>query len=235
LPLVVEGRSVSTYWDDGEDARGVLIFFDGNGYGAEAAMRRMLTPARALHLDLVTFDYYDAGQPPPSMARMREIGTALYDAAAHLPTPGAQRIFAGGHSLGATFALALAADRPVAGVVVAAPVTTGVEMVRHQLPLTRLVWLRPDADYAQFDNLALARRVRAPTLVVGSDGDVSLPPPFTRAVADALPAGVRQKQVILHGVAHSEYMARTEFWRDVASFFDLPIDGPLVGYLRPQS
>jgi hypothetical protein len=74
-------RPVSAYWDQSDSAQGVLIFFDGNGYGAEAALRRLLVPTRALHLELIAFNYYDEGQSRPSMAEMRAIGDALFDAA----------------------------------------------------------------------------------------------------------------------------------------------------------
>src|SRR6185437_4312751 len=80
-PLTITGfaRPISAYWDDGRDARGFLIFFNGNGYGAEAALRRMLVPARKLHLDLVVFDYFDEGQPAPTIAETQKLGDALYD------------------------------------------------------------------------------------------------------------------------------------------------------------
>lgn len=229
---IVSKRSVSAYWDDGRAARGVLLFFDGNGYGAESALRRMLVPARALHLDLVVFNYFDQGQAPPSMSEMRAIGDALYDAARGLPPAGDEGVIIGGHSLGATFALMTAVDRPAAGVFLAAPVTTGVAMIRHQLPVSRLIWLRPDSDYRRFDNLALAPLMRAPTLVIGSDGDESLPPNFTSAVYAAVPSGIRKEQVILHAVPHSGYFAVEAFWRSVAAFFGLPARDSLVGYIR---
>lgn len=234
LPLTVGGRPVSAYWDDGAGARGVLLFFNGNGYGAEAAMRRMLIPARALKLDLVVFNYYDAGQPVPSMTEMRAVGQALYAAAAALPTPAARKVYVGGHSLGATFALDLGARDPVAGAFVAAPATTGVAMIHHQLPYSRLAYLRPDGEYAQFDNLKIARRVRSPILVVGSQKDQNLPPAFTDQVFEAIPSGTAKKEVILTDSPHSEYFAREAFWRAVASFFGLPVSDPLVGYLAPS-
>lgn len=231
-PLKLEGApAVSAYWDDGDSARAMLIFFDGNGYGAEAAMRRLLVPARALGLDLVVFNYYDVGSRRPNVAEIRRVGDELFDAATRLPTPAARRIYVGGHSLGATFALMTAIDRPVRGAFVAGPATTGVAMLHHQLPYTRFVWLRPDSDYADFNNLSLAPSVRSPTLVVGSTGDRALPPVFTHALFAALPAG-RKQELILDGVAHSEYFAREEFWRAVSAFFDLPAPGPFVGFIR---
>jgi len=233
LTLDVQGRPVFAYWDDGADARGVLLFFNGNGYGAEAAMRRMLIPARALKLDLLVFNYYDEGQPVPSMTRMRAVAQALYTAAAGLPTPAARRVYTGGHSLGATFALDLAAKDPIAGAFVAAPATTGVQMIHHQLPYSRLAWLRPDAQYAQFDNLTIARGVRAPILLVGSRKDEALPPAFTDAVFAAIPPTTDKKEVLLTDSPHSEYFAKEAFWRAVAAFFGLPAEGRLVGYLRP--
>jgi pimeloyl-ACP methyl ester carboxylesterase len=225
-------RSVSAYWDQGDTARGVLIFFDGNGYGAEAALRRLLVPSRALGLDLIAFNYYDQGQPRPSMAEMRRIGDALYDAASELPTFAGRRIYLGGHSLGATFALATAIDRPASGLFLAAPVTTGVAMVRHQLPFSRLIWLRPDSDYKQFNNLVLAPNVHTRTIVFGSDGDKALPPTFTNAVYRALSNAVAKKEVILPSAQHSEYFAQEQFWREISDFFGLPSTGPFVGYIR---
>lgn len=224
--------SLSVYWDRGDSTRGVLIFFNGNGYGAESALRRLLVPARALGLDLIAFNYYEPGQPRPSMAEMRRIGDALYDAAAALSSPAARHIYLGGHSLGATFAFATAVDRPASGLFVAAPVTTGIAMIRHQLSYARLVSLRPDADYSQFDNLALVPNIQVPTIVFGSTGDRALPPKFTNAVYGALPNGIVKKEVILPNVAHSEYFAQEEFWREVSQFFGLPSSGPFVGYIR---
>jgi pimeloyl-ACP methyl ester carboxylesterase len=232
VPLHINApRPVSAYWDHGDSSRGVLIVFDGNGYGAEAALRRMLIPARALRLDLIAFNYYDQGQRPPSMTEMRAIGDALFDAAAGLPTIAARSIYLGGHSLGATFAFTTAIDRPARGLFVAGPVTTGVAMIRHQLPASRLVWLRPDTDYKQLDNLALAPRVRVPALIVGSSGDDALPPQFTHAVFRALPNDILKREIILSNVAHPEYFAQETFWRDVAEFFALPLMRPIVGYL----
>ena len=223
----------SAYWDDGDGARGVLLFFTGNGYGAESAMRSLLIPARALGLDLVAFNYYDTGRTRPTLTEMRRIGDSLFDAAARLPTPAARRIYIGGHSLGATFALMTAADRQARGVFVAAPVSTGVAMLHHQLWYSRLVWLRPDREYAQFDNVAIAPHVHVPALIVGSTGDRDLPPPFTHEVFAALPDSTK-REVILQGVAHSEYLSREAFWRAVSEFFALPASGPLAGYLRAK-
>jgi pimeloyl-ACP methyl ester carboxylesterase len=138
----------------------------------------------------------------------------------------------GGHSLGATFALATAVDRPASGLFLAAPTTTGVAMIQHQLPYSRLVWLRPDSDYRQFDNLALAPRVRTRTIVFGSDGDKALPPEFTSTVYAALSSEVVKKEVILTHVQHSEYFAQERFWREISDFFDLRSVGPFVGYIR---
>lgn len=233
-PLRTPGApSGSAYWDEGDGARGILLFFTGNGYGADAALRRLLVPARALGLDLVVFNYYDEGEPRPTMADVRRRGDALFDVASSLPTPASRTIYVAGHSLGATFALSTAADRAVSGLILVAPATTGVAMVRHQVPLARLVWLRPDSDYSQFNNLVLAPHVRAPTLVVGSTGDSRLPPAFTHAVIAALPRGIRKSEIILPGVSHAAYFASDGFWRAASAFFDLPVAGALVGTVGP--
>src|SRR4051812_2366583 len=143
LPLHAAGRSVSAYWDRGSASRGVLVFFNGNGYGAEVAARRMLVPARALGLDLLVFNYVDRGAPTPTMTEMRGIAHALCDAAARLGVPAASSVYAGGHSLGATFVLEVAASATLAGAFIAAPFSTGVDMLHHQIAITRFALLRP--------------------------------------------------------------------------------------------
>jgi hypothetical protein len=231
LPLHVGDRSFSAYWDRGRDSKGVLVFFNGNGYGAEVAARRILVPARSLGLDLVVLNYFDRGTPVPTVTQMREVARALCDAARQLPFPAAQRVYVGGHSLGATFVLDVASNDWLAGAFAAAPMTTGIAMLHHQLPLTRFALLRADAEYRQLDNVALAGHVRTKILVVGSDGDKDLPPSFTQTVFSALPTGLTKRELILHGVSHAGYLAQREFWADVSRFFELPVRGDLVRYL----
>jgi len=231
LPVLTPGRSISAYWDRGDASMATLIFFAGNGYGAEAALRRLLIPARKLGLDLIVFNYYDQGESVPSMAQMRTMGQALYSAASALSTPAARVIFVGGHSLGATFALDVADHNPVAGAFIAAPVTTGVAIIRHQLPYSRLVWLRPDEDYRQFDNIALAHQMHRKIIVFGSERDTDLPPRFTKEVFGALPADAAGKLVILQNSPHAGYFNEEEFWQELKSFFGLSGNAPFVGYI----
>ena len=165
------------------------------------------------------------------MTEMRQVARALYAAAATLPTSAARAVYVGGHSLGATFALDVAAREPVAGAFLAAPASNGVQMIHHQLPYSYLVRLRPDAEYAQFDSVKIARDVRRPILVVGSEADKALPP-HSPAVFDAIPTTTAKREVILKNVEHSEYFAHETFWQAVADFFGFPPKDSYVGYIR---
>jgi hypothetical protein len=231
LLVVTADPPLSAYWDHGDSSSSILIFFNGNGYGAERALRRLLVPTRKLGLDLIVFNYYDQGQDVPSMTTMRATAQSLFALAATLPTPAAKSIFVGGHSLGATFALDTAVRNPVEGVFVAAPVTTGLAMIKHQLWYSRFAWLRPDEDYRQFDNIALAKRVHRKIIVFGSERDTDLPPGFTKEVFDALPTDDTRKLVILKNSPHSEYFRQEEFWDELKLFFGLNGTAPFVGYL----
>src|SRR5476649_2937273 len=168
LPVADVRPPLSAYWDHGDSSPSILIFFNGNGYGAERALRRLLIPTRKMGLDLIVFNYYDQGQRVPSMSHVRAAAQALFAAATTLPTPAAKSIFVGGHSLGATFALDTAVNNPVEGVFIAAPATTGVAMIKYQLWYSRFARLLPDEDYRQFDNIALARRLHRKIIVFGS-------------------------------------------------------------------
>jgi pimeloyl-ACP methyl ester carboxylesterase len=231
LPVADVSPPLSAYWDHGDSSSSIVIFFNGNGYGAERALRRLLVPTRKLGLDLIVFNYYDQGQPVPSMAHVRAAAQALFTAATALPTPAARSIFVGGHSLGATFALDTAVNNQVKGVFIAAPATTGVAMIKHQLWYSRFARLTPDEDYRQFDNIALAKRIHRKIIVFGSKADTDLPPDFTRELFAALPADDERNLVILDDSPHSEYFREEELWRELKNFFGLSGNGPFVGYL----
>jgi pimeloyl-ACP methyl ester carboxylesterase len=219
LHVSVGDRVVSAYVDESPDAQGTLIFFDGNGYGAKTALKTLLARTRARHLDLLVFNYYDQGQSVPEFTVMRRISQALVDKAASLPGKAGEVLFAGGHSLGATFALDIASDPRLTASFVAAPATTGVAMIHHQLWYSRFAWLRQTDDYRNFNDLQIAAKARVPVIVFGADGDRDLPPHFTDKVFAALPGGLRKREVILTGIDHTGYLTDDKLWTEVDAFF----------------
>jgi pimeloyl-ACP methyl ester carboxylesterase len=219
LAIQDSGIEISAYADRCDSAKGYLIFFNGSGYGAEPALKRLLTPVRALDLNLVAFNYYDSGQPAPSVTQMRSVAQALYRTVAALPDAAAQSIYVGGHSLGASFALDVAGQKPVKGVLLVGPSTDPIEQnVRDFRPLR--VRIIPDDEVKQLNNIELAKAVTAKTILFGSQGDKDTPPAFTSKMLAALP-GTAKRLVIFDDVKHSDYFLQAKLWHETAAFFGL--------------
>jgi hypothetical protein len=220
LPLTVSGRAFSAYCDCSDAPHGFLIFFAGSGYGAEPALRVLSPRTRALGLDLVAFNYRDDGTPAPAVAEIEAAGAALYD----LVKPAGRPIFVGGHSLGTSFALALAGSRPVQGVLLAGPDTNPVEGNDYRnLPLSWVLRFRPDDQVRRLDNEALAHAVTAPTIIFTSNRDEDAPPVFARKIDGALPAATLKRLVVFEEDTHAGYFRDLKLWQETARFFGLPM------------
>jgi pimeloyl-ACP methyl ester carboxylesterase len=99
----------------------LVLYFGGNA----EEVSWMLEPARAETpgMSWLLMDYRGYGQSEgsPSEKALIADALALYDHAAKLPGVDARRIYAFGRSLGSGVAVALAAERPLAGVVLVTP------------------------------------------------------------------------------------------------------------------
>lgn len=143
---------------------------------------------------------------PGRMDRLVPNAVAAYDAVRAVA--GDRPIFCQGSSLGTAAALAVAARRPVAGLVLQNPPALRPLIVGHYgwwnlwLLAGPVALAVPD----DLDSVANARQASAPAVFVAGGGDEVIPPPYQRPVIDAY-AG--PKRVIeMPGAHHADRLTR---------------------------
>jgi fermentation-respiration switch protein FrsA (DUF1100 family) len=148
----------------------LFLYFHGNG----GALRYRVDRFRALTADgsgLVALSYRGyAG----SSGRPSEEGLLLDAAAAHAFAAShhpASKLVVWGESLGSGVAVALAAEKPVAGVVLEAPFLSAVDIGAAAYPYIPVRWLMKD----QFRSDLRIGKVKAPVLILHGDRDAVVP------------------------------------------------------------
>ena len=148
----------------------VVLYFHGNG----GALRYRVDRYRALTEDgtgLVPLSYrgYGGSSGRPSEDGLIEDARAAYAFAAQR-YPEA-RFLLWGESLGSGIAVALAAEKKVARLVLEAPFLSGVSIAASAYPFVPVRWLMKD----QFRSDLRIRNVTAPVLIVHGDRDAVIP------------------------------------------------------------
>jgi hypothetical protein len=208
--------------------RGVLLFFGGNevrhcaGAYAEAAdakTRAFLDHAFALGLDVVLVNYrgYGASHGKLTIAKGKADAVRVFDALERdAPLGGLQRIVHG-QSIGAVFAAALAAERPVAGLVLESPPTNFSDVLRQVTPWYARLMVRVELSQELLaeDSRTDLPRVTAPVLVMVGSRDRVTPPAMARRVYSA--AQNAEFWMIPEG-SHGDLVHFASYWSALAQF-----------------
>ncbi len=141
-----------------------------------------LEPLRGAGYAVLLVEYPGYGRTPgkPSEASLTQAVLDGFDALAGRADIDADRIFAWGRSLGGGPASALAARRPVAGLILESSFSSARSMALRAGVLPFLV-LDP------WDNLDQLEGYRGPLLVVHGERDTIIPPSHGRLLLDAVP------------------------------------------------
>lgn len=211
-------RLVGWYLPPTHDRQGAsapgLLWFYGNGetIGAIWPVIRDFRPPGAA---LLVLDYpgYGASGGRASEAGIYEAGARAYQALASRPGVDPERIYLYGRSLGSAVATRIAADHPVAGLILESPFTSARDMAARSYRIFPLFLVR-----LQLDNLATIRRVRCPVLVFHGTADMLVPMDMGRRVAAAAPGPV--EFVMIEGAGHNEtYDVGGKAYRDKLAQF----------------
>ncbi|NNL65708.1 MAG: alpha/beta fold hydrolase [Myxococcales bacterium] len=160
----------------------VLLFTHGNGELIDHWLAPFQTP-RAWGVAVLLLEYpgYGRSGGSPSRSSITQAIVAAYDRLAARPDVDADRIVAYGRSLGGAAACALAAERPLAALVLESSFTSVRAMARRFGlfgPLVR----------DPFDNLGPVAGFEGPVLVVHGEQDEIIPVAHGRALAAAAEA-----------------------------------------------
>jgi fermentation-respiration switch protein FrsA (DUF1100 family) len=191
-------------------ARPTLVWSHGNG-GSIAGRADVLLALAGRGLNVLAYDYRGYGK---SSGRPHEAGVyldaqAAYDSEHSRGVPAA-RIICFGESLGGAVSIALATQRPCAGVAVVSTFTTLKDVARHHFgPLAFLV-----GD--QFDTLARIGTLTVPIFIAHGDRDEVVP----YALGEQLFAAAKQPKrfVRVPGAHHNDVLANAGLIDAIAEF-----------------
>jgi pimeloyl-ACP methyl ester carboxylesterase len=117
-----------------------------------------------------------------------------------------------GRSLGSGVAVQLAAQRPVAGVILVAPFDSLVEVGKHHYPFLPVNWMLRH----RFDSVALAPTIKAPLLCIVATDDEIIPAVHSKRLYDAW--GGEKRWLGLEGAGHNSTDDAANYWSSIRKF-----------------
>ena len=168
-----DGESLIAWYIPPKDSKPLVIYFHGNGgaLNLRADRFRWLTTDGFGLLGL-SYRGYGGSSGEPSETGFLLDASAAYDfAAARYPSG---RIVLWGESIGTGVAIALAAERPIGGLILDAPFTSAADIGASAYPFVPVRWFIKDS----FHSDERIGRVKAPLLVLHGELDRIIPIKF---------------------------------------------------------
>ena len=192
----------------------LVLYFGGNA--EEVSWMIEAAQANASGVSWLLMDYRGYGQSAgaPSEKALVEDALALYDHAAKLPGTDPKRIFAFGRSLGSGVAVALAAERPLAGVVLATPFDSLAAVAKRYYWYLPVDWMLKH----RFDSAARAPQLKTPLLCLIAERDEVIPAVHAERLFEAW--GGAKRKVVLAEAGHNTTDAHPMFWPAIRAFLD---------------
>ncbi|HXX86085.1 MAG TPA: alpha/beta fold hydrolase [Casimicrobiaceae bacterium] len=210
--VAVDGTRLRGWMVKGEATPApAVIYFGGN---AEEVSWTLADARWPREWTIVGLNYrgYGTSEGSPSEAALTADALAIYDLVARGGDIDPRRIVVFGRSLGTAIAVRLAAERPVAGVVLVSPYDSLVAIGKKHYP-----WLPVSLLLRhRFDALDDAKRNKMPLLVIVGESDSIIPPERSRALYNAW-AGPKSWQVEPRA-DHNDLGNAASFWMNVATF-----------------
>lgn len=168
-----DGEKVIAWHVPPQAEKPVIIFFHGNAdtLAGRAGRFRAIT-ARGVGLLALSFRGYGGSSGHPTEDGLHRDAMAAYAFAAARYSP--DRIVLWGYSLGSGVAVALAAKRPIAKLVLEAPYTSAVDVAASIYPFVPVRLLMKD----QFHSDEQIQKVKVPILIVHAEHDQIIPISF---------------------------------------------------------
>lgn len=226
-PLALDGVRLQGWrLENGAAANpGVLIYFGGN---AEDVARSLPELGEMGPGTVYAYNYRGFGRSEgrPSQSALYADALAIHRAVA-TAHPGAPMVLVG-RSLGGAVAGHVAAERPVAALVLITPFASVSKLARRTFPWlpTSLLLRHP------FDLQRDAARLRAPVLVLSAEHDGVIPAADTRATFEAINAPAQM--VVIAGTHHNNVLAPPEALAQIRAFISPALEGTGNGH-RPDS
>ena len=188
----------------------LVLYFGGNAEEVSAMLAEAGAQTPGTSWLLTDYRGYGASQGSPCEKNLVSDALLWHQYATH--ELHVKRLFAFGRSLGSGVAVALAARRPLAGVILSTPYDSLVAVAQRYYPYLPVRWLLRH----RFDSIALAPRLEAPLLCLIAGRDEVIPPAHAERLYDAW-RGPKRK-LVLADAAHNDTDAAPEFWPAIRRF-----------------
>ena len=188
----------------------LVLYFGGNA--EEVSWMLEEAPRRAPGVGWLLIDYrgYGSSEGSPSEAALTSDALAWYDYATR--TLKADNVFLFGRSLGSGVAVQLAAERPLAGVILVAPFDSMVEVAKRHYPYLPVDWMLKH----RFDSISRAPKIAVPLLCLVAADDRIIPAEHSRRLYAAW--GGPKQWVELQGAGHNSTDSAPAFWENIWKF-----------------
>ena len=187
----------------------LLIYFGGNAEEVSWIVSQRFAGWSVL---AINYRGYGDSEGEPGEAVLFRDALDIYDYAVSRNDVDRSRIAIMGRSLGSGVAVHLAAHRPVAGVLLAAPFDSLEKVAARIYPFLPVRWMLRH----RFDSSALAPALKVPALFIVAERDSIIHPDHARRLHE-LWGGAKQ-WVELRGADHNDFDGRPEFWNAIDAF-----------------
>lgn len=192
----------------------LVIYFGGNAEETSWMLEELRNAPGTSWL-IVSYRGYGLSEGSPGEAALVSDALQWFDHAMTLPGVPPGRTFVFGRSLGSGVAVALAAARPVAGVILATPYDSLAAVAKRHyryLPVDLLLRHR-------FDSLAKAPALRQPLLCLIAERDSIVPPEHAERLYAAW--GGEKSKLVLRGADHNGTDGDPAFWPAIRNFLGI--------------
>jgi len=160
---------------------------------------------------LLDYRGYGASEGAPSESALVADARMLFDHVQETVEGERGPMFAFGRSLGSGVAVALAASRPLAGVMLVTPFDSAVAVAKRYYPYLPVDWILKH----RFESIVHAPRMRIPLLCVIAERDDVIPPAHGERLYAAW--GGPKRKLLLPGAGHNDGDG-PDLWNEVRGF-----------------
>lgn len=203
-----DGTRLHAWHVRGAPGASLVMYFGGNAEEVSWMMDEAARRTPEASWLLVDYRGYGASGGSPSEKSLTGDALRWYDQMAHQY----KNIYVFGRSLGSGVAVQLAAQRPIAGVILVAPFDSLVEVGKHYYPYLPVKWMLRH----RFDSVALAPKIKAPLLCVVATRDEIIPAVHSKRLFDAW--GGPKYWIGLEGAGHNSTDNATNYWSSIVDF-----------------
>jgi hypothetical protein len=191
----------------------LVIYFGGNAEETSWMLEETSSAPGVAWL-IVSYRGYGLSEGSPGEAAMVSDALQWFDHAAKLPGTDPKRIYAFGRSLGSGPAVALAAARPLAGLVLVTPFDSLTALAKRYYWYLPVDWILKH----RFDSIALAPQLKTPLLCLIAERDEVIPAVHGERLFEAW--GGPKRKVLLPGANHNSTDSAPQFWPSIREFLE---------------